>query len=251
MGKKAPRLNHTKSRAGCLRCKARKVKVCIFRIVAQWPTLIRKCDEIRPICGGCKRHDVVCQYAKSISTYGENERGVVIVQADLSHLNGDYGSDGTRHENSVTSASGSPAPPLSLELAESRERRVLELHLLHTFTTKVAQTMPGGDRPEAHAAGANDTPKLALQYDGLLYAVLSISASYIATTCPPDTPNEQVTGFLEARRRYFSLALSEHNNALFRLDQSNADAVCLTCTVIGILTFHMAQEEHLLAKPDA
>jgi hypothetical protein len=41
-----PRLAHTKSRTGCLRCKARKVK----------------CDEHRPICYNCGRHSVECQY---------------------------------------------------------------------------------------------------------------------------------------------------------------------------------------------
>lgn len=42
----APRLAHTKSRNGCLRCKQRKVK----------------CDENRPSCLSCSRHHVKCQY---------------------------------------------------------------------------------------------------------------------------------------------------------------------------------------------
>ncbi|TPX09658.1 uncharacterized protein E0L32_009131 [Thyridium curvatum] len=41
-----PRLYHRKSRTGCLRCKARRVK----------------CDEDRPSCGGCSRHLVECVY---------------------------------------------------------------------------------------------------------------------------------------------------------------------------------------------
>ncbi|KAK3946080.1 hypothetical protein QBC46DRAFT_425094 [Diplogelasinospora grovesii] len=41
-----PRLYHKKSRAGCLRCKARRVK----------------CDEKRPACTGCSRHLVECVY---------------------------------------------------------------------------------------------------------------------------------------------------------------------------------------------
>ncbi|PSR94329.1 hypothetical protein BD289DRAFT_144896 [Coniella lustricola] len=41
-----PRLYHRKSRLGCTRCKARRVK----------------CDETKPTCGGCKRHSVQCVY---------------------------------------------------------------------------------------------------------------------------------------------------------------------------------------------
>ncbi|EME38924.1 hypothetical protein DOTSEDRAFT_92203 [Dothistroma septosporum NZE10] len=45
----APRLSHKKTRTGCIRCKARKVK----------------CDEARPKCGACTRHAVHCEYLPS------------------------------------------------------------------------------------------------------------------------------------------------------------------------------------------
>ncbi|SMR54175.1 unnamed protein product [Zymoseptoria tritici ST99CH_1E4] len=41
-----PRLNHKKTRDGCRRCKARKVK----------------CDEGKPRCSACARHNVPCEY---------------------------------------------------------------------------------------------------------------------------------------------------------------------------------------------
>ncbi|KAH0267417.1 hypothetical protein KCU91_g10111, partial [Aureobasidium melanogenum] len=47
--RRPPRLNHKKSRAGCQRCKARRVK----------------CDEVKPACGGCNRHNVPCVYLKT------------------------------------------------------------------------------------------------------------------------------------------------------------------------------------------
>ncbi|KXS94299.1 hypothetical protein AC578_6785 [Pseudocercospora eumusae] len=43
-----PRLNHKKARTGCQRCKARKVK----------------CDEGRPKCAACARHNVLCEYVQ-------------------------------------------------------------------------------------------------------------------------------------------------------------------------------------------
>ncbi|KFY62677.1 hypothetical protein V497_02282, partial [Pseudogymnoascus sp. VKM F-4516 (FW-969)] len=41
-----PRRSHKKSRAGCQRCKLRKVK----------------CDEAHPICGNCTKHGVPCDF---------------------------------------------------------------------------------------------------------------------------------------------------------------------------------------------
>lgn len=41
-----PRKGHTKSRAGCLKCKSRKVK----------------CDELTPRCGSCQRLRLVCEF---------------------------------------------------------------------------------------------------------------------------------------------------------------------------------------------
>src|SRR5271154_5678303 len=44
-----PRLAHKKSRRGCQRCKARKVK----------------CDELQPNCSACQRHGVPCTYTRA------------------------------------------------------------------------------------------------------------------------------------------------------------------------------------------
>ncbi|RAK81038.1 Zn(II)2Cys6 transcription factor domain-containing protein [Aspergillus fijiensis CBS 313.89] len=44
--RKGPRLAHRKSRTGCQRCRARRVK----------------CDEARPVCRDCHRHGIPCVY---------------------------------------------------------------------------------------------------------------------------------------------------------------------------------------------
>ncbi|UKZ73213.1 hypothetical protein TrVFT333_000855 [Trichoderma virens FT-333] len=41
-----PRRSHKKSRAGCRRCKNRKIK----------------CDEVHPRCGNCSKHGVMCDF---------------------------------------------------------------------------------------------------------------------------------------------------------------------------------------------
>ncbi|KAL8348851.1 hypothetical protein RB601_002222 [Gaeumannomyces tritici] len=49
-----PRLYHKKSKTGCYRCKGRRVK----------------CDEKRPVCGGCSRHLVECVYPTATAAPG-------------------------------------------------------------------------------------------------------------------------------------------------------------------------------------
>ncbi|PYI19955.1 hypothetical protein BO99DRAFT_331781 [Aspergillus violaceofuscus CBS 115571] len=47
---KGPRLAHRKSRTGCQRCRARRVK----------------CDETRPVCRDCHRHGIPCAYDRPV-----------------------------------------------------------------------------------------------------------------------------------------------------------------------------------------
>lgn len=54
------RLGYNKSRAGCLRCKQRRVKVCSGHgaLYNAW-LILRQCDEKRP-CAACSRHGIRC-----------------------------------------------------------------------------------------------------------------------------------------------------------------------------------------------
>ncbi|KAH7014923.1 C6 transcription factor [Ilyonectria destructans] len=54
-----PRLYHTKSKTGCKRCRARRVK----------------CDESRPTCGSCRRHKVECTYDREESGNATHANG--------------------------------------------------------------------------------------------------------------------------------------------------------------------------------
>lgn len=62
-----PRLYHKKSRTGCSRCKARRVK----------------CDEARPACGGCSRHQVACVYPPSARTDDHHDVPMAEPQQEL------------------------------------------------------------------------------------------------------------------------------------------------------------------------
>lgn len=63
-----PRRSHKKSKAGCQRCKNRKIKVSraasprVFLILT-----MPQCDEIHPTCGNCSKHGVPCDFEGPLS----------------------------------------------------------------------------------------------------------------------------------------------------------------------------------------
>ncbi|RAL10325.1 Zn(II)2Cys6 domain-containing transcription factor afumD [Aspergillus homomorphus CBS 101889] len=59
--RKGPRLAHRKSRTGCQRCRARRVK----------------CDESRPVCHNCHRHGIPCVYDRPA------EEGAILPSAGI------------------------------------------------------------------------------------------------------------------------------------------------------------------------
>jgi hypothetical protein len=57
-----PRRSHKKSKAGCQRCKLRKIKVGHLIFWNCYTTNGVKCDEIHPTCGNCSKHGVSCDF---------------------------------------------------------------------------------------------------------------------------------------------------------------------------------------------
>jgi hypothetical protein len=125
------------------------------------------------------------------------------------------------------------------------------MQLLHNFAINVAQTTPGGWNVEVRRIWANEVPSLAFKHNGLLYTLLSLSASHMVATCQSDHLSEERKQLREANQLYFTLALSEHNNALSNLDESTADFVCLTCMLIPMLIFRNLTENIETFEPSS
>lgn len=173
-----PRLYHKKSRMGCSRCKARRVK----------------CDEARPACGGCSRHQVVCVYPPVPESARpqqgqQGQQGLQPLQnrfdawaADLDAfaaltpgdalslfseqpqpVSGPQTSVGSHHsttnhrDNSSSPGSGAGmlrdtndglshlTDPDFLDMSESTERRMWELRLMHNYTLFQARQFTNSD----------------------------------------------------------------------------------------------------------
>lgn len=122
--------------------------------------------------------------------------------------------------------------------AESRERRLLELRLQHNYIDQVAEQFYFTQGGEVKSAWLREVPKLALQYENVLYTMLAISATNLLRS-DPENPILHA-----ARQHYLVMSLSEHGRAIDRLtdnDQS-VDAACFASLLILINSFAMLHE---------
>ncbi|KAL8410172.1 hypothetical protein RB596_000033 [Gaeumannomyces avenae] len=145
-----PRLYHKKSKTGCYRCKGRRVK----------------CDEKRPVCGGCSRHLVECVYPTTTAAPGGDGVRHRRTRAASSRSSGEPQSQPQQQQQqaaarpsldavalepslgSPTAGGGGqqhgrgPSPEDDEDIAppECRERRVTEMRLLYYYLMTQART---------------------------------------------------------------------------------------------------------------
>ncbi|KAK3390347.1 hypothetical protein B0H63DRAFT_465319 [Podospora didyma] len=202
-----PRLYHKKSKTGCTRCRARRVK----------------CDETRPICNNCHRHSVPCHYDR-------------VVRDESSHSPSATGSGGlpadsvsARSGNSELSAAGSFRTPPYRSSAHTTaaaaaflptSRRRLELLLMHNFTAHTSRAMAGAYMPAVCELWTTRIPRLALSYEPLLQALLAFSAQHMLVLAAdtdasggalPDISPAELAAF---RASCLDSALRDHRESL-------------------------------------
>ena len=123
-------------------------------------------------------------------------------------------------------------------------RRLLELRLLHQYATKTSLTFhltaPGSHDQSSIELWLSDVPKLAFDNDALLNIMLAIAALHTAKCNPEDWEA------IHVYRKYLDLALRGHSNDVACLSNSNADAACLTSSLIRITAFAVLQERPLV-----
>ena len=133
-----PRLYHTKARTGCQRCKARKVK----------------CDEGKPRCFACSKHDVVCAYSSTNA-------------ADLDEKIG-LSSTGSSGGNHIAESASKDSVDVQLEL-----------RLMHLWATDTSQTFS-----PAVEFWRFQAPEIAISCRYGMEALLSLAALH-ASKRPP------------------------------------------------------------------
>ena len=181
------------------------------------------------MCGGCQRHHAKCIYGRAATTRVSERLANINIRASNVKTNA--------KTKNTASADG-----LGQDL-EARKERILELKLLHHYTIKTSWSIslqsPGSTEEMMKGRWATAIPRIAFDHDSLLHAIYCISAMHIATVEPDNMEA------IEAYSRYLDLALQEHRKEVFSLSKDNADAACLTSTIIRITAFVILQARGL------
>ncbi|KAK3290893.1 uncharacterized protein B0H64DRAFT_446710 [Chaetomium fimeti] len=137
---------HKKSRTGCSTCKSRKIK----------------CDERHPACLNCISHGVECPFLKPGAGNNASARAPK-----------------PKPDSPASSSSTSTSRPNPImALPEGGELPLLELELLHNFTTKTYTTLTAD--ASVWEFWRDDVVQLGLTCDYIMRAVLAVSALHLA-----------------------------------------------------------------------
>ncbi|KAL8794631.1 MAG: hypothetical protein Q9195_002827 [Heterodermia aff. obscurata] len=137
----APRRTHRKSRAGCFACKKRRVK----------------CNEQGPPCSQCAKRQIACVYPEP------DRLGAPAVQSN-------------EEEDTSLSRASSMTPS-----NDHQSRRLLELELMHQWTTNTYKSFCGESKPD-YPIWQVSLPVKGLKHEFLLNGFLSMAALEIALT---------------------------------------------------------------------
>lgn len=236
-----PRLSHRKSRAGCRRCKERKVK----------------CTEEHPSCAACLRHGVPCKYEDGFksSTLHESRlppsrtvsRGTSEQNVATATTTGPTTTTATTSTVSPPSGLDSPYSDVVDSLTPEPLRHHIELYLLHRFKSSVAASFPSAQMPLLKNIYVWDACEGAFDHPYLLNAIFAITALYLwmQETIPVDEIPTVVTptlpaslrgvNFAHLHRVYLNLAISQERAALSTIGPSSADALGMTCIMLSLM----------------
>ena len=127
-----------------------------------------------------------------------------------------------------------------LILPESRDRRLLELRLLHHYDTETSPMLHGQPASDPTTIWTVTLPQLALKSDTLLHSMLAVSALHLSDTDPTDLEAKN------AHHVYLNLALKEHHDEVKKLGKTNVDVICLTSSMMRIVAFRLLQDRPLV-----
>ena len=193
-----------------------------FSVLANLLLTSLQCDEAKPICGGCNRHQVTCIYDHPAKP-GESRH------------NDESEASSPASSRSAPSRSSNLGPSTT-ELPENKKRRLLELKLIHQWTLKTCLTFPLSADPSVCDINTTVLPNLGLEHNAVLYCIFFLSALHLMKT-EPNNPDAKV-----AYHYYYGLTVTAHRMDVNNLTGSNADVVCLTAALIRLGSFAILQE---------
>ncbi|KAF9876509.1 C6 zinc finger protein [Colletotrichum karsti] len=225
-----PRRSHKKSRAGCKRCKSRKIK----------------CDEVHPRCGNCVKHGVPCDFenpdifedlltaltpSNTTSSQSPIDRAASTAPspsaAFLNRARTPSVAGGSPPTTTCTPLYTTPATA-SISTTAAPNNRLLELRLMHQFTSMTSSTLVV-NTPATHDIWQNTVPRLA--FGGASYladAMLAVAALHLRSFNPDDK------ALVRASHSYMASALAAYCSCLQNgITEANAESLFLTAALIA------------------
>ncbi|TGO16083.1 hypothetical protein BTUL_0032g00460 [Botrytis tulipae] len=204
-----PRRSHKKSKAGCQRCKHRKIK----------------CDEKHPLCGNCKKHGVSCDFGDMPSSPDSPafQPPTLVHQSSEGSVN--QASSPASTTSSIMPFYRSPSMTVRAH-GNSMHDRSLELRLMHHYTATTSKTLSNDESQDV--AWSVIVPSLAYDSPYLMDAILAVSALHLRILQPEDR------SLARASHSYMASALAQYSSLLSQgPSQSNAEALFCTAALIA------------------
>ncbi|KAH7317207.1 hypothetical protein BKA65DRAFT_111095 [Rhexocercosporidium sp. MPI-PUGE-AT-0058] len=206
---------HSKSRRGCVLCKARRLK----------------CDEVRPSCGRCTIRGDNCHFVNN-----SPEKHLTPPSHTTSPPS--YGMpEGTLPRLHFTSSPRLqvPSPPASISTLPATspypsfgQCSLLDLELIHLYSTSTSLSFTS--QPERQRVWQHAVPQLAFSHSFLLDGLLAISALHLSNLSP--TRREMLRAYATQRQ---DTALSLFRVALAQMDSENCHACLAFSGLLGVL----------------
>ena len=187
--------------------------------------VILQCDEVKPSCGACRRHNEPCDYTKTTSLRFVSQSPGPSRQSSQSSLH---------HDSSESS------PVLSVFHEAARTpNHTLELHLMHHYSTIACHTLPTSSGPSD--VWSYRVPFLSFQNGLLLDTVLALAALHLLRVGKANP----IAGldYKAVHQVYWARAIQGHRTGVEQINESTAEAVFVTAALISFQAFVMLDEE--------
>ncbi|CAK7238661.1 MAG: hypothetical protein STHCBS139747_000079 [Sporothrix thermara] len=123
-------------------------------------------------------------------------------------------------------------------MPESRERRMLEVHLMENYISNLGMPFPGAPLDWSQI-WRKKVPVMARRYDNVLFAVMSQSATHLLRQEPRNHD------LFRARQAYLVSAMRVQRRMISTLTLDSADAVCISALFMLAQAFAMLDERAL------
>ncbi|KAF8243446.1 hypothetical protein K440DRAFT_589586 [Wilcoxina mikolae CBS 423.85] len=219
----APRRSHKKSRAGCLKCKKRRIK----------------CDETHPNCGNCVKHAIVCDFSLPPEERAELELQQQQQQQQQSSSSRAAASNSPAPQPPQPQLQPHPHPQHQLARCPSFHGvpttppdniNIVDLSLMHHWATSTADTI--SNRPNVQVLWRVDIPTLAVHHPFLMHTVLAISALHLCTKEPARSGH-----YLPIATRHHDRAVRGMAACLAHISRDNCDALVVSSCLVVIYSF--------------